>query len=302
MKMKKVLFLLMIVIMVSCNTNQRPADQEVSTSLFTVATVNYPMYYFAERIGGDSIHLELPIPSDVDPEYWTPDDEALESFQNADLIFAVGADYAKWMHGIKLPIKNVINTSRRLSKYYIELDPADNQNRSNNQLPSKIASYTWLDLELCAGHCEAIMIGLSERMPEGRGLFEQNFSKFRHELGVLDKKLIELCSEFEGETMIATNSIYQYFARRYNINIEYFQIDPDLLPTEEKWNQFSELVNQHSVERIIWDKEPITEIKIKIEEMGLKVIVYDPCSNKPQEADFMSVMNKNIENLIHSLH
>ena len=41
----------------------------------TVYVVNYPLAYFAERIGGDLIRVEFPAPSDVDPAYWTPDAE-----------------------------------------------------------------------------------------------------------------------------------------------------------------------------------------------------------------------------------
>jgi hypothetical protein len=59
-----------------------------------VYTVNYPLAYFASRIGGDSIEVLFPVPEAVDPIHWTPD--AFADFQSADLILLNGAGYAKW--------------------------------------------------------------------------------------------------------------------------------------------------------------------------------------------------------------
>ena len=37
-----------------------------------VYVVNYPLKYFAERIGGPHVKVTLPVPADVDPVYWAP--------------------------------------------------------------------------------------------------------------------------------------------------------------------------------------------------------------------------------------
>jgi zinc transport system substrate-binding protein len=43
----------------------------------TVYVDNYPLQYFAQRIGGDRIRVVFPAPPDIDPAYWSPDADAV---------------------------------------------------------------------------------------------------------------------------------------------------------------------------------------------------------------------------------
>ncbi len=62
-----------------------------------VYVVNYPLKYFAERIGGDHVRVKFPVPADVDPANWNPDLADIAAYQQADLILLNGAGYAKWV-------------------------------------------------------------------------------------------------------------------------------------------------------------------------------------------------------------
>ena len=69
----------------------------------SVYTVNYPLAYFAERIGGDQVEVVFTAPPDVDPAYWVPDQKTITAYQQADLILLNGANYAKWISKVSLP-------------------------------------------------------------------------------------------------------------------------------------------------------------------------------------------------------
>ena len=60
-----------------------------------VYVVNYPLKYFAERIGGPHVRVTLPVPAGEDPVYWTPTIAEITAYQQADLILLNGAGYAK---------------------------------------------------------------------------------------------------------------------------------------------------------------------------------------------------------------
>ena len=52
---------------------ETPSEQTASShDTPQVAVVNYPLRYFAERIGGDVIEVGFPVPLDVDPAFWCP--------------------------------------------------------------------------------------------------------------------------------------------------------------------------------------------------------------------------------------
>ncbi len=84
----------------------------VSQAQPTVYVVNYPLQYFAERIGAEQVRVVFPAPADEDPAFWKPDVETIAAFQAADLILINGAGYAKWLKTASLPKSKVIDTSR----------------------------------------------------------------------------------------------------------------------------------------------------------------------------------------------
>ena len=48
-----------------------PAVSEEDGQL-TLYTVNYPLKYLAERVGGEIVSAVFPAPPDVDPAHWSP--------------------------------------------------------------------------------------------------------------------------------------------------------------------------------------------------------------------------------------
>jgi zinc transport system substrate-binding protein len=89
-----------------------------------VYVVNYPLQYFAERIGGELVRVEFPAPADEDPAFWAPGLEVIGEYQGADLIFVNGAGYAKWTERVSLPLSKVVNTSEDFADRYIVVDDA----------------------------------------------------------------------------------------------------------------------------------------------------------------------------------
>ena len=64
-------------VLVGCGERRQADSAESAVSdddgKLSVYVVNYPLQYFAERIGGDRVQVTLPAPADVDPAYWSPD-------------------------------------------------------------------------------------------------------------------------------------------------------------------------------------------------------------------------------------
>ena len=107
-------------IIFSCSPDKKANQQEEENAKPVVAVVNYPLYSFAEMIGGDKIEVFLP-EIDGDPAYWRPDEAGIGKFQNAALILLNGADYAKWIGTVSLPASTQVNTSKSFSNRLIEI-------------------------------------------------------------------------------------------------------------------------------------------------------------------------------------
>ena len=83
---------------------QQPASPEAGDTgkeqgsrKLQIYVVNYPLQYFAQRIGGDQARVEFPVPSGLDPAFFSPSPEIVSAYQGADLLLLNGADYAEWV-------------------------------------------------------------------------------------------------------------------------------------------------------------------------------------------------------------
>ena len=90
------------------NEDRKPKNENVEPLIYVV---NYPLQYFAERIGGDWIDVKFPAPRDEDPAFWNPTAEIIGEFQRADLILINGASYAKWIDRTTLPESRIVDTT-----------------------------------------------------------------------------------------------------------------------------------------------------------------------------------------------
>jgi len=113
----------------------------------TVYVVNYPLQYFAERIGGDGVHVEFPAPVDEDPAFWSPDAETIAAYQQAWRILLNGAGYARWAQRATLPQSKLVDTSAGFRDRYIRVDDGVTHAHGpgGEHTHGEVAFTTWLD-------------------------------------------------------------------------------------------------------------------------------------------------------------
>ncbi len=129
-----------------------------STGKLTVYVVNYPLQYFAERIGVEHVNVVFPAPADVDPAYWMPDTQTIAAYQQADLILLNGANYARWLNKATLPRSRMVNTSAGFKDQYIEAAEilTHSHGSEGEHAHESLAFTTWIDFILAARQAKAI--------------------------------------------------------------------------------------------------------------------------------------------------
>ena len=160
----------------------------------TIAVVNYPLKYFAERIGGDRIKVVFPIPPDVDPAFWLPKPNGVLAFQAADLILLNGATYSKWLNKVSLPRRKLVNTSQSFKEQYIEVKDLTTHRHGPQgaHAHAGMAFTTWIDFQLAIRQAEAVHAALERLVPEQKKQFETNFSRLKDDLLALDRRIKEI--------------------------------------------------------------------------------------------------------------
>jgi zinc transport system substrate-binding protein len=106
-----------------------------------------------------------------------------------------------------------------------------------------------------------------------------------------------LVANHPGKPLFVAQPVYQYFARRYELRLQSLSWDPQTLPAEQAWEQLALAQEDFPAAWMIWEEQPSDEIRQRLQSLGIGVVVFDTCANRPQQADFMDVMKRNLENL-----
>jgi len=264
-----------------------------------VYTVNYPLQYFAERIGGEFVDVKFPAPEDVDPAFWMPDAETIGAYQQADLILLNGAGYAKWVTKVSLPRRKLVNTSSSFMDDYIRIeDKVTHQHGpGGDHSHAGTAFTTWLDFTQAARQAEQVALAMKKARPEHTRVFEGNYQQLEHDLMQLDANLREITSLHPEKRLLASHPVYQYLARRYQLKLQSVTWEPDVSPDPAQWHELELINSKHAGKWMLWEAKPIAETQTGLTSMNIMSVVFEPSMNNPAKGDFLTVMKANIENL-----
>ena len=277
--------------------------EQLQAGAISVFTVNYPLQYFAERIGGHHVRAICPVPSNQDPAYWQPNAETIVAYQQADLILLNGASYAKWTNNVSLPATKLVNTSARVEDQYIRSEDAITHSHGPGKAHSHagIAGTTWLDPQLALAQAEAVRQAFCKMKPQADEEFEENFAALEADLIQLDRKLGDVTRGMSGRAICFSHPVYQYLQQRYDLDARSVLWEPDEVPSEEMWEEMAEMLNEHRATWMLWESAPLEENVTRLRELGLQSTVYDPCGKVPTEGDFLTRMEQNVRSLARAL-
>jgi zinc transport system substrate-binding protein len=155
---------------------------------------------------------------------------------------------------------------------------------------------TWLNFKNANIQAEAVKNALIKLLPDSKDNFEKNFMSLKDDLEKLDKRMTEISSNI-SKPIIASHPVYQYLAKGYKINIISVHWEPTDMPDEMEWEKFDKMLKENPTNIMIWEDEPIPEVKQALLKRGIQVVVFNPGSNTPANVDFMDLMKTNIVNL-----
>lgn len=264
-----------------------------------VYTVNYPLAYFAERIGGDQVEVVFPAPSDVDPAYWMPDQSTIAAYQQADLILLNGANYAKWVGKVSLPRGKMVNTSRKFKDRYIHATEVTTHSHGAEGVHAheSLAFTTWLDLSLAKLQAAEIYKALSRRRPAKEMQFKEHYKALVNELEKLHESIKMIVAKDPGRPLLGSHPVYDYLSTGYGINLRSVHWEPDEVPSMSKWNELKHILAEHRATFMIWEDEPAPESIGQLKSLGVESVTFATCVNRPERGDFMTIMHSNLESL-----
>ena len=265
----------------------------------SVWVVSYPLEYFARRIGGDAIRVELPAPRGVDPAVWSPSADEVAGYQNADLVLLNGAGYARWVERVSLRRSRLVDTSAGFRDAYIRRADAVTHSHGPEGPHSHgaLAFTTWLDFRQAALQAGAVAEALAGRVPERGEEFRAAFASLEADLLALDAEVERIVAADRKRPLLAPHPVYAYLARRHGLNLESVTWEPDAVPSEAEWSALATRLAERPAAWMLWEAPPRAQIRERLEALGVTPVVFDPAGRRPDEGDFLGVMRRNLRNL-----
>ena len=292
LSLRKILFINITFALLAINSS-------MAAEKLTVYVVNYPLQFFAERIGGEYVNVVFPAPADFDPAYWMPDTPTIAAYQQADLILLNGAGYARWVNKATLPRFRMVITSAGFKEQYIETAeiPTHSHGSEGEHAHESLAFTTWIDFSFAAKQARAIAEALSRKRTDLRHIFQKNYAALEKDLIALDKTIKEVVSNNRARHLVVSHPVYDYFARRYGLNIKSVHWEPDEMLTNARMMELNSLLKEHAAKWMIWEGNVLKQSAERLKAIGVDSLGFNPCGNTPDHGDFLRVMRQNVENL-----
>lgn len=148
---------------------------------------------------------------------------------------------------------------------------------------------TWLDPRQAVIQARAIRDALAAAHPEQNADFEDGLAALEKDLVALDARMEETVGS--SVPLVASQPVYQYFARRYGLNVQSVDFEDDA------WHNLEHLLEDHPAELMLWKTDPPADTAARLRGMGIAIAIFDPCGNRPTSGDYLSVMEENVARL-----
>ena len=298
----KILLAITVLLLAGCGAERETSNTQVvaaDTGVPVIYTVNYPLTWMTQQLAGNAASVVFPAPAGVDPAFWQPDVDTALQYQRADLVLLNGANYAKWTASISLPSSRLLDTSASYRDQLIPVTagPLHSHGPGGEHSHGELAFTTWLDLELAQQQMQAVAAALQRLLPAESAAIEQRRAGLQQVLVDMDARLTALGRLLGNTPVLYSHPVYQYLQRRYQFNGHALHWEPDQVPDEAQWGELANILQTHPAQIMLWEAQPLPEVQARLDELGVKTVVFSPMGNRPPSGDFASGMAANIDRL-----
>ena len=290
---------LAMLLALACSEPERERAPEPAPGPLSVWVVNYPLQYFAERIGGDRVEVTFPAPREVDPASWSPDGDTVAGFQSADLVLLNGAGYSAWVDRASLYADRLVDTSRGFADRLIPIEGSATHQHgpAGAHTDAGFAFSVWLDPRLALEQARAIASAFAQARPQHAAEFERGLAALEVDLLDLDARLSRAAEALGSAPVLFSHAVYPYLVARYGLRARSVHWEPDAEPEPAQWRELERLRADLPAGVMFWEAPPLAATSARLAKLGVESRLYSPCANVPAEGDWLRVMRANAEAL-----
>ncbi len=281
-----------------------------------VVTTTGDLRVLAKAVGAERVTVTSLVPPGERPERYAPRLQETSILKGARVVVRAGPGIDGWFDKLlaRSAQKNGHSDIERGEKGHVDAsaavaatDPtlvsAGFAARNRRSQRGKATLHFWLDPKTADAITAAIVKTFSEVDPDNKRYYEQNRAAF---LSRLNQKIGEWTSRLEplkGEPLLAFHDDWDYFARRFNLNIVDFITERDGAPPKlGRIGQLTTLMKEKNIRFILAEaNQPERHSNMLAERTGAKVVqLAGSVGMLPNTDDYIALFDANVNALVNA--
>jgi len=286
-----------------------PAQQE----RLRIVTTTGDLRALAKAVGAERVIVTSLVPAGERPERYQPRLQETSVLKGARVVVRAGPAVDGWFDkllarsaqkngrtGIERGEKGHVDASVAVAAIDPTLVTAGFAARNRRSQRGAATLHYWLDPKTADAITAAMVKTFSEVDPENKKYYEQNRAAF---LSRLDQKIGEWTSRLaplKGEPLIAFHDDWDFFAKRFNLDIVDFITERDGAPPKlGRIGQLAKLMKDKNIRLILAEaNQPERHSNMLAERTGAKVVqLAGSVGMLPHTDDYISLFDANVNAL-----
>ncbi len=274
----------------------RPSPK-ASAQKINVAASFYPLYFFAQQIGGDKANVVNITPAGGEPHDYEPTAQDIVQIENDKLLILNGGNLEAW--GDKM-------TQSTDPKRTLVVTAGENLTTQNvvEDGQSMIDPHVWLSPQLAERMVDKIEAGFAQVDPTNAKTYAANAAELKSNLANLDTEYAQGLAHCETKDIITSHAAFGYLATAYRLKqVPIAGLSPDAEPSPQQLADITDFAKKNNVKIIFFESLVSPKLSQTIaDEIGVKTMVLNPIEGLTndeitQGKSYLTEMRQNLTNL-----
>lgn len=293
-----------------CTSSQEAGKEEAAGTdqpdKVQVIASFYPLYDFAQKIGGERVEVTNLVPAGTEPHDWEPSTTDIRTLENADILVFNGAGMEHWTDDVLSSLTN---------DHLIAVEASDGvalraagESEGGEDEHGSYDPHVWLAPENAKIEMENIKDALVQADPAGKEYYETNYAKWAQECDDLDKEFSEQLEHTSSKDIVVSHEAFGYLCEAYGLNqVPIEGIDADAEPNAQQLAEITDFVKENGV-RVIFSEELVSPkiAQTIADATGATMKELNPLEGLTDDQlsageDYFSIMRSNLQELKESL-
>lgn len=277
----------------------------------TVVATFYPLFEWAEAIGGNRSDVFNVVPPGVEPHDFEPSAADAKRLRTAHLILYQGNGFQPAVDRLlaALPQKGgprIVNTAQGLVSSHPNEPEAheDEKKHDEHNQAQGVDPHTWLDPVLAKRQVDRIATAYSEADPKNQDTYRVNAERYVAQLDQLHAEFRAGLRNCARREFVTSHAAFGYLASRYGLHqVAISGLSPEAEPSPRRLSELSRWAQEKDVKVIFFETLASPKVAQTLaREVGAKALVLNPLEGFTAEElkagkNYLQGMRENLRNL-----